>query len=313
MAPPRRAEISDTLRQRVLSALHFRTLDAGERLPSARALAAELDADPRVILAAYASLEREGVVERRPGARGFFVASARDDSGTLAPTAAWLVDVVTGALARGVHGPDFPELVRRALETMQLRAACIECNDDQMVWLTRELKEDYGVAATGISVDTLRASEVLPSAVRSADMLLTTAAHEAELRPIAERVGRPLIVVALRTDLVADIARLLARGPVYFVGTDPRFADKVRQRFDGVPGADQVRTVIVGRDDLDAIPVGSPAYVMRTAREALGGVPARLRPLSTLRAFAVESQRAILKLVVQANLGALRSRPGALT
>ena len=308
MATSRRADISEALRQRVLNALHFRTLGPGRRLPSARALAGELRADPRVVLAAYGALEREGLVERRPGARGFFVARglpATGDDGASAPTAAWLVDVLAGGLARGVRAPDFPEHARRGLETLRLRAACVECNRDQLVWLEQEVREDYGIAAAGVDLDELAADDALPSALRTADLLVTTRAHEAVVRPVAERLGRPLVAVGLRADLVVEVERRLAAGPVYFVGTDPRFADKVRRTY--AAAGDHARPVLVGRDDARDLPAGAPAWVMRSARQLLGGVPPQLRPLSTLRAFDVESQRAILRFVVEANLQASRA------
>lgn len=42
-------------------------LAAGEELPSTRALSAELGVNPMTISKAYSYLERDGVVERRPG------------------------------------------------------------------------------------------------------------------------------------------------------------------------------------------------------------------------------------------------------
>jgi GntR family transcriptional regulator len=42
---------------------------AGDELPSTRALSAELGVNPMTISKAYSFLEREGVVERRPGRR----------------------------------------------------------------------------------------------------------------------------------------------------------------------------------------------------------------------------------------------------
>lgn len=307
----RREEISDTLRQRVLSALHFGTLRAGSRLPSARVIAAELQADSRVVTAAYRRLEDEGVIERRPPSRAYFVTDVPPAAGALAPTSEWLVDVFAGALARGVPAVDFPEHARRAIETLRLRAACLECNRDQMVWLSRELHEDYGVRASEVDVAELRASDALPAALRSADLIVTTASHADAARPLGERLGVPVVVATIRPDLAREIARLLAAGPFYFVGTDPRFEEKLRSRYADAP-AGHLQIVLVGRDDVAAIPEGAPAYVMRTARDRLGGVPAHLRPLSTLRAFAPETQRELLRLVLRANAGALSGASRAL-
>ena len=304
----RRNDISDTLRQRVLSALHFGTLSAGSRLPSARILAAELKADPRVVMAAYRQLEDEGMVERRPPSRAYFVVETRPTAGALTPTAEWLVEVFAGSLARGVPAPDFPEHARRSLETLRLRAACVECNRDQLVWLCRELQEDYGVLASDVDAASLSEDEPLPSALRSADLLVTTARHADVVQRLGDRFGKSVVVATLRPDLAAEIARLLEEGPLYFVGTDPRFERKLHQLYSGAP-VGHLRIVLVGRDDVDTIPEGSPAYVMRTARDLLGGVPSHLRPLSTLRAFSPDTQREILRFILRGNAVALGARP----
>lgn len=299
----RRDDIRDTLRQRVLSALHFGTLHAGSRLPSARVLAAELGADARVVTAAYRRLEDEGVVERRPPSRAYFVPVGRSAAGAPAPTAEWLVEVYAGSLARGIPAPDFPEHARRSLETLRLRAACVECNRDQLVWLCRELHEDYGLLATEVDVASLTDDAPLPAALRSADLLVTTDAHAEAVRRLGARIGRPVIVVAVRADLAAEVGRLLDEGSLTFVGTDPRFERKLRQLHPDVAHG-HLRVVLVGRDDVHAIPAGTPAYVMRTARDLLGGVPPHLRPLSTLRAFSPETQRELLRFVLRENAAA---------
>lgn len=224
------------------------------------------------------------------------------------PTEEWLVEVFAGGLARGLAAPDLPEHTRRALETLRLRVACVECNADQLTWLCRELQEDYGLLASEVDVATLHDPATIPPALRSADLVVTTPSHADAVAPITERTGKPLVVVAVRPDLTAEIARLLAEGPLYFVGSDPRFERKLRQLYPG-PHAGNARAVLVGRDDVAAIPPGAPAYVLRTARDRLGGVPPQVRPLSTLRAFSPETQRAILRFILHANLAALATRP----
>ncbi len=56
-------QIQDQVRFLVASG----ALEAGDELPSTRALAARLGLNPMTVSKAYALLEREGVVERRPG------------------------------------------------------------------------------------------------------------------------------------------------------------------------------------------------------------------------------------------------------
>lgn len=56
-------QVQDQVRFLVASGV----LGAGAELPSTRALAAELGLNPMTVSKAYAQLERDGVVERRPG------------------------------------------------------------------------------------------------------------------------------------------------------------------------------------------------------------------------------------------------------
>ena len=304
--------------------------------------------DPRVVAAAYRGLARDGLVERRPGARGFFVAGhaeprrggrtspgsregglddGRGDGGDSRPVE-WLAGVLVQAIERDIPVPDFPERAWRATETLRLRAVCVDGNRDHVTWLCRELQEDYGVEATGLEVDELpsdgggsgadapdgtdplcdAAPAALPLALRRADLLVTTQAHAVVVQSLAVRLGRPCVVVTHREDLTRELERLLTSGPVYFVGTDERFAARLRAFYAGRFDDAHVQPVILDGEDAagtaGAIPAGAATYVMRTARDRLGGVPPHVRALSTLRAFSRETRLEILRLVVQRNLAA---------
>src|SRR4028118_1845899 len=76
----RRSDLADALRRRVVGALSSGSLRRGERLPSAREVAAEIDADPRLVLAAYRILAKEGVVEIRRRS-GIYVSSTPEAQG----------------------------------------------------------------------------------------------------------------------------------------------------------------------------------------------------------------------------------------
>ena len=101
--------------------------------------------------------------------------------------------------------------------------------------------------------------------------------------------------------------RLLARGPVHFVMTDPRLAEKLRRGFAGLPGGENFRTVVLGRDDVSSIPADATTYVMRLAREQLGDkvIPGRLVP--PVRVFSPGCAREILGIMVRRNASALWS------
>jgi DNA-binding transcriptional regulator YhcF (GntR family) len=305
--PRRRGAITTALRQRVVAGLHLSVLKQGDRLPSVRTLALELDADPRVVLAAYRQLEVEGLVEVRARSGSYVAQTVVSASEMLPQTAGWVVDVLVQALSRGVPAIEFPERVRRCLETLRLRTVCIECNTDQIADLCEELRRDYGLDTSGVDTATLKAEEV-PYEVRRADLLVTTRFHAGDVQRLAERLEKPWIVVSLRTDFLTETARLLEQGPVYFVATDPRFADKLRLTFASTAHSDNLRPLIVGRDDLAQIPEGAPTYVMQAARAELGDLPLLTRVIPAPRVFSSDSARELLSFIVRSNLAAIAAQ-----
>lgn len=307
---PRRDAIAEAVRQRVISGLSFGSFREGQRLPSARVLAREFDADPRSVLAAFRRLEADGLLVRRPPSRAYYVAPRSGIGRIGGPGDSWLTEVLVGALSRGVTIPRFAEYVHRRVSSLRLLAACLECNVDQQQWLCRELQEAFGLDTVALDVATADAdaADAAGASLRQADLLVTTAAHADEVGALAARLHKPYIVAAIRQDLTDEIRRLLRTGPLYFVGTDVRFADKLRREFQGTAAPENLRTVVLGRDDPAAIPTGAPAYVMRTAREVLGGPPKHVRALATLRAFSAETARAILGFMVRENARAVAAR-----
>lgn len=303
MPSDRTEEIVEVLRRRLTSGLHLGRIRAGARLPSVRTVAREFGVHQRVALAAYRELEQDGLVELRERS-GVYVREARVDRAMLPKLSERLVDFLVEALALGVPAPDVPEHVRRCLETLRLRAACIECNADQIDSLCEQLRRGYGFESTGVELHALGTPDA-DAALRRADLLVTTSFHIDAVRDAAERVGRPWLAVALRADVVAEITRALSAGPVYFVATDPRFGAKAQAMFATVPGGENLRALIVGRDDLGQVPADAPTYVMRRASERLEEHPflARVPPLE--RSLSLESARELLRFVVRANMAAL--------
>ncbi|MBW3571303.1 MAG: winged helix-turn-helix domain-containing protein [Gemmatimonadetes bacterium] len=301
----RRNDIADRLRQRIVAGLHLGVVAGGQRLPSVRVLASELSADPRVVLAAYRELQAEGLVEVRPRS-GIYVAAAAGEKGEALPQLAeWVVDVLVQALGRGVPAIEFPERVRRCLRTVRFRTACIECNRDQITGLCRELRDDYGLDTHGVELQALGGGE-LPDDVRAADLLVTTPFHAAQVQRVAQALGKPWMAVHLRAGFLREVERFLDQGPVYFVATDPRFAEKLRLIFTPAARAENLRPLIVGRDDLAQVPENAPTYVMSAARPMLQDLPLRARLVPAPRVFSDESARELLSFIVRSNMAAIR-------
>ena len=140
-----RDAIVDTLRGRVLRGIHAGTLRAGDRLPSARELAAEFDVDHRVLIAAYKELEAEELVQLRPRGGAYVMAHALHQRGLPPLPESWLVEVLVKGLARELPGPELHEWLRRCTETLRLRAVVIASTPEQGDGLSRELRDRKSV------------------------------------------------------------------------------------------------------------------------------------------------------------------------
>lgn len=309
-ASTRPEDLVEVIRRRVLAQIRSGVLARGDRLPSTRDLSREFSADPRAILAAYRQLAGEGLVEMRPRS-GIYLATQTSGS-HVAPGLAesWLVEVFAQGIGRDVPALDLPEWMRRSVETLRMRAVVFAPTADQRVGLCRELRTDYGLEASEVEPDALVPDE-LPVEVRRADLLVATRDQLPRVAPLASALGKPLVTITVRPDLVSPQWRELLGRPAYVVALDERFADLVRSYFGSMEGGSNVRTLIVGRDDLSAIPPDAPTYVTRAARERLGDATVPGRILPTARTLSPDSAREVLGHIIRANIAVLGARNAA--
>jgi len=316
----RRDAVVEMLRQRYLSAMHLGQLRPGDRVPSARDVARELGVDRRVVLAAYRHLEREGVIQLRQRSGIYFAPAAVGVQDAAEQRHDWLVDLLAVSAARGTPATALAAEVQRLLGTVRLRAACVECNEDQIAALCAELHADFGLETSGVLFDPHRDDSALlaldgatPAAgeLRRADVLVTTPFHASEVKLLAERLGRPWIAVTLRADAFAELARLLVDGPAYAVVADPRFAYKLELVYRATAGARHFHALVAGRDDLGRIPPGAPTFVTALARARLGTAALPGREIVESRTLSTTSAREVLSFVVRANAAALAAQADA--
>ncbi|MBA3658697.1 MAG: winged helix-turn-helix transcriptional regulator [Gemmatimonadales bacterium] len=299
--------MTELLRQRLFRDVHLGVLRAGDRLPSIRELARDLDADPRAVLTAYHELERQGLVNVRPRSGFYLAGGGRTPGQGSRREADWVVELLVQSLASGVSAPVLRQRLPACLGAVRLRAACVECNADQIASLAGELQGDYGIEAAGIEVGDLGLSAV-DQALADADVLVTTPFHIPEVQAAAQRLGRPWLSVSLRRTLFAELTATPNRGRGFFVVADPRFAAKLPRLFASTRSVECPVAMVVGWDDLDAIPETAPTYLTRLARERLGDCPLTRRVRPVRRVFSTGSSRRILSFLVAANLSA---RPDA--
>lgn len=297
-------KVADRLRGQITSGLHLQTLHEGDRLPSIRELAREWRVDPRTVRAGYRSLERDGLVTLRARS-GVYVAAGYPGAGGALPwQEGWMIDVLGRARERGIAPVDLADYVRERTRTVTLRAACLECNADQMSWLVHETARDYGLDSFGVDLDDTEAVGA-QARLRTADLLVGTTFHAAQLHRIAASVGKPLVLVRLQPSFVREIVACLARGPLYFVVADSRFAEKLPAIYARAPGRGMLRAIVAEKNTRPDVPCGAEVLVTRAAQEKLGDAAIRSTIKRSGRIFCAESVTAILRAIVSANLAAL--------
>ncbi len=295
--------VAERLRGQIASGLHLQTLHEGDRLPGIRKLAREWQVDPRTVREGYRLLERDGLVTLKARS-GVYVAAADHRAESSLPwQEEWLIDVLRRARDRGIAPADLDGYVRQRTRSVSLRTACLECNDDQTSWLVHETKSDYGLKSFGVNLDDTSSTRI-PSELLHADLLVGTTFHVTRLRSLAESIGKPLVLVRLQPSFVREITACLARGPLYFVVSDPRFAEKLPKIYARTRGRGMLRPIVAERNVRPDVPPGGAVLVTRAAQEKLGAAAMESTARRSGRIFCAESVTAILRAIVNANLAA---------
>ncbi len=262
----------------------------------------EFDVDPRVALAAYQTLAEEGLVVLKPRS-GVFVAPATVLSEERPPSSDFLADTLVAAVVRGFSLARFTDDLRIAALGRRLRATVIASTSDQAQGLSRELKVDYGFETTTLLVEDLKEKTSIRSAIQRAHLIITTKLSEKEVSEVIEPLGKQAMVVNIRPAFVEkEWKELFRSGRAYIVAADPRFLDVARMYLAKAMDMQNVRMLIVDRDDLTAIPPQAPTYVTEAARQKLGKfhIPGRLIPPPRL--LAENSVRTLVAFIVKMNL-----------
>ena len=255
-------------------------------------------------------LAGEALVELRPRG-GTYVAGHAQGRAARSPSHAWVAELLAQGLAREIPVGRLHEWLRRAVETRRLRAVAVEDTPDQIGGSAATLDDDYGLAAVGLDAAALRDADGRPAAdLRAADLVVTTRGLEETVAPVAAALGKRLIVVDLRPDLLEGEWRLFLRHRVYVVVEDERFATSLRHFFADTPGVENIHPLVAGRDDVAAIPDDAPVDVTRSARARLGDARVGGRLLPAARLFSAEASREIIDFLVGANLDALAATRG---
>jgi regulatory GntR family protein len=283
------------LRERITRKLATGELEHGDRLPSLRELARELASNPRAVHAAYQELMDEGLVEIRERSGVFAIRTSAPRDSVHAVPRRWMLDTLLGAIERDIPPLSLAEGIL-AMMSRRPRAAVLECNDDQLNSMCAELGTYFGMDALAVSLDSIDQPNVLRK-LREMDILVS-AGHADSVARVAAEVDKPYLITNVRPSLVNRLIRLLDRGPVYFLVTDPRFGVKMRGLIAPMARSENFHALVVDRDDLRVIPPGAPTYVMHSARARLNDKGHLGREISAERIFSHETSREILSRIL---------------
>jgi PAS domain S-box-containing protein len=302
----RAGDFAERLRAGITAGVHVGHLRAGDRLPSIREAAHEAGADHRVVSAAYQRLAADGLVEIR-NRRGVVVAGLPNADGPeLGETAEWLARVLEESSALQVRVPHLPELVRRWTAGVPLKVACVDATDDARTALAHEISHQWGMQASAVPMLDAAdpgARQALAEAIRQADLVLTSTFHAHAVRPVADSLGKPLVVATANPEMVATVEARLRRGPVTAVVSDEAYGERLR----AFEGGERLRVVAAG--DADALAALDPNEPVVATMAALKRLAKPLRLLVPAGHFVSPvSARAIARVLIRANLDAARVR-----
>lgn len=270
-------------------------------------LAREFAVDFRVILSAYRVLSSEGLVDLRARGGVYIAANGVGSPGLPSLPESWIVEVLTQSLARETPAAELYEWIRRCTETLRLRVLVVGSTEDQVYGLCRELSDDFGLEAEGLTAERVRAAP-RESALRRADLFVTTKAHADWMQEFAGKLDKPVIVIDVRPDLLTGEWALLLRQPVYVIVATEDFGKMLREFFAEVPGVENLHVLVFGRDDLATIPADAPTYVTQRVRASLGNVRLGGRILPAARTIRTESARELFAFIVRSNIAAMSGR-----
>lgn len=302
----RAADVAAMLRRRVHWGIHLGLVKPGDRLPSLRAASSEFGVDQRLVLAAYRELEHEGVVVMRPRS-GIYVAPAPQTACTVPSAARWMSEMFLQGFSRGVPPNALGGLLTCAITTKPLAAACVECNADQILWMASQLRNEFGLSTTWIETTDL-SSDAVAERLEASDFIVTTSFHAAEARKLGEQYELPVVVATAGRDGITQIRAELGRGPVYFVGTDERYAQKLLEASDSTRWMSNLRPLVADKLHPTAIPAGAPVVVTQAVAEILGeNIPRGAAVFDY--PFSTETRSEIIGVMLSAYLRSLEALP----
>ncbi|HUE96218.1 MAG TPA: GntR family transcriptional regulator, partial [Longimicrobiaceae bacterium] len=309
------SDLYDTLRRSILAAVHEGAAQAGDRLPSIRDVADACETTTYSAVQAYKALEDEGIVEKRERS-GVFIASLGETPVRRLPeTATWLRGVVADGYLLQVKLPGLPDLIENWTASAPLRCACVESSEDYRVALCEEIRGQFGLEALDVPAVAQEGGasparlDSIESAVRRADLIVTTPFHLPRVRSLAARLDIPLVVATLDDASANAIARRArVAEEVVLICVDPAFGRRMTINLRPDERARARVVALADGPDLRQIDRDQPVLLTKAARRRLSGEEFRL-VLPQYPGFSRRFAERLAHTIIQLNLEAMRRAP----
>lgn len=203
-------------------------LAAGQKLPTVQDMTDSLCIARGTVKRAYDELEREGIIEKAQG-RGTFVCYTPSNHGGKKERAMAAIDAMLTELEdMGFSAQEINiflnlKLRERSEEESYVKVAVVECNPENLSYVSEQLRHVSGVDLYSYMLDNI---EQYPyKLAEDFDLIVTTSSHAQYLEqilPLDKRVTR----MALRPShsFLSHIIRLPAEKRVGIIGASPRFS-----------------------------------------------------------------------------------------
>lgn len=234
MAPsniaPHQEGPADTVRSRLLSALHVGRLRPGQRVMSVRRLAHMIGVNRKAVHRAYTELAREGFLEVRPGS-GTFV-TERQSGAVERPSTPSLLATLDRIRRDASRMGISPAVLSRFVQIVlvdglhDVRVGIVECNGDQIAMIGHDLAQHVGHVRPMLLGKLERDPHRALSGLRS---VVTTDCHYGQVKALLHPFGVQIYTVTLDDHFPRSLLRLAERDDVYIVAADERFRGVFRR------------------------------------------------------------------------------------
>lgn len=266
-------------------------LAPGQKLPTVQEMSQNLSIARGTIKRAYDELERMGLVEKVQG-RGTFLSYENEHSGSRKERAMTAIDNLfqqlegMGLSMTEIHVFVGLRLRQLSEQEVAVRVAVIECNQENLSYMSEQLRHIPGVDLYSYLLDSIR--QYPYKLEEDFDLIVTTASHAAEVEsilPVKKRVAR----VALRPSAVYlhELIKLKPGKHLGIVGYSERFAGmmyatcqtyaedvQLSQPLVFTPEAD-LSGYLLGKDAI-LVPKGYEKYLGAEAARKLAAFPGQI-------------------------------------